>query len=151
MEIEVDLCPFFLDLYEKRTELLKMFVFIEGLLIKSKSFCGKREIWISVCIKESRFDKLPIVSVLLCSLLVANCLFRSRIQRLYRNIVECIRFENVHWCEKGCFEKKADVCVSGFRLLNLIFEYSQKILLFDEFTSSAVVSTYCSVAEIRLF
>ena len=91
------------------------------------------------------------MSVLLCSLLGANCLFQSRIQRLYQNIVQCIRFENVHWCEKGCFEKKADVCVSGFRLLNLIFEDSQKILLFDEFTSSAVVSTYCSVAEICLF
>ncbi len=39
------------------------------------------------CLKvESRFYKRPILSMLLCSLQKANCAFRSRVQRLYRNI-----------------------------------------------------------------
>jgi len=38
-------------------------------------------------VEWSRFYKCPILSVLLGSLGEANCAFRSRIQRLYQNVV----------------------------------------------------------------
>jgi len=75
-----------------------MFVLVESLLTKSKVLARQESL--GKCLKvESRFYKRPILSVLLRSLRKANCAFRSRIQRLYRNIAGFLHMRRI--CEFG--------------------------------------------------
>jgi len=93
-----------------------MFVLVESLLTKSKVLARQESL--GKCLKvESRFYKRPILSVLLCSRRKANCTFRSRIQRLYRNIAG--------FCTCGEFVN------SGFNLLWFILNSPsfQRLLL----------------------
>ncbi len=105
-----------------------MFCFCRKSPHKIKSFDEARKFWVSVWKSEVDFTNVPFWSVLLCSLQKANCAFRSRIQRLYRNIASfCTCGE---FCECWNSGSESDF---GFFWIALVFNViieNLQILLF---------------------
>ncbi len=69
-------------------------------------------------VKESRFYKRPILSVLLSALREANWSFRFRIQRLYQKVVSCVHARSL-WMLASVFARQLFESADFIVLMNL--------------------------------